>query len=377
MTARLAGYANRRLNEIVVAGSHDAGIYVEAKDNVQTQALNIYQQADAGVRFFDIRVAVQAIELNDGTTRNVSKAFHLDQSLIGGKKKQTQSMGRFGGWGGSLQSILMDAQRYVVQYPTEFLILKFSKSFGWPAIFTMCKNVLGNDQYRPQWGWQNLNMATVGNLAGKVVTIFPDSLIAEMRQSNVINIQNQNDWGLLPFTELYNKKTKTCNAYSSIRNGLQYFGKFSSTSDIAANTKKQTKLMVSGGTTADPAVVGMMYWTTTGLIANIRERNDRMWTGPSQTSLANTWSRGLESSIRNQLGQKQNLLDVINLNHGNLLKSFMPNIVMMDFSNRTRCDTVYALNTVTANDLNQMIDRHRPAVVENLRKQQERIARAS
>jgi hypothetical protein len=273
--------------------------------------------------------------------------------------------------------MLMDAQRYVVQYPTEFLILKFSKSFGWPAIFTMCKNVLGNDQYRPQWGWQNLNMATVGNLAGKVVTIFPDSLIAEMRQSNVINIQNQNDWGLLPFTELYNKKTKTCNAYSSIRNGLQYFGKFSSTSDIAANTKKQTKLMVSGGTTADPAVVGMMYWTTTGLIANIRERNDRMWTGPSQTSLANTWSRGLESSIRNQLGQKQNLLDVINLNHGNLLKSFMPNIVMMDFSNRTRCDTVYALNTVTANDLNQMIDRHRPAVVENLRKQQERIARAS
>ena len=54
-----------------------------------------FEQAMAGIRFFDIRIAVQAIQMNDGTTVNVSKAFHLDQKLIGGKKNATQSMGKF------------------------------------------------------------------------------------------------------------------------------------------------------------------------------------------------------------------------------------------------------------------------------------------
>ncbi len=377
MTARLVGYANRKLNEIVIPGSHDGGIYMYAKDNVQTQALNIFEQAMAGIRFFDIRIAVQAIRMNDGTTVNVSKAFHLDQKLIGGKKNTTQSMGKFGGWGGSLQQILMDAQRYVTQYPSEFLILKFSKSFGWPNIFTLCKNILGNDQYKPNWGFRNLNTATVGSLAGKVITLFPPAILAEFEQKGVLDIRNvaDTDWGFLPFKELYNAETKKCDSYDMAGNGLQYFGKFSSTSKVDDNTRKQRKLMESGGGSADPAVVGMMYWTTTGLFANIRNRNDTMWTNGSQSALINTWTSGLEGSIRNQLGHKQNLLEVLNMNHGNMLKAFMPNIVMMDFSNRQRCNTIYGLNGVTPQDLDRMIDRQRPDIVDKLRKEQETASR--
>ena len=47
---------NKQLNEIVVAGSHDAGI-TKGSANVRTQVLNIGDQARAGVRVFDLRIA--------------------------------------------------------------------------------------------------------------------------------------------------------------------------------------------------------------------------------------------------------------------------------------------------------------------------------
>jgi hypothetical protein len=49
----------RQLNQIVVVGSHDAGI-TEGGKNVQTQSRNILEQAQAGVRVFDLRIAGQS-----------------------------------------------------------------------------------------------------------------------------------------------------------------------------------------------------------------------------------------------------------------------------------------------------------------------------
>src|SRR5258708_16841961 len=46
---------NKRLNEIVMAGSHDAGVTF-GKDNTQTQDLDILGQATACVRLLDIRI---------------------------------------------------------------------------------------------------------------------------------------------------------------------------------------------------------------------------------------------------------------------------------------------------------------------------------
>ena len=46
----------KQLNQIVMAGSHDAGV-TEGGGNVQTQNMDIFLQAYAGVRLFDIRIA--------------------------------------------------------------------------------------------------------------------------------------------------------------------------------------------------------------------------------------------------------------------------------------------------------------------------------
>lgn len=355
MTARLNAYANKRLNEIVFPGSHDGGIYLHAKTNVQTQKLDIQQQAMAGIRFFDIRVAVHKVQ-NPGGAQYIHTAYHLSDKLVKGKKKDHQSMRGIGGWGGDLATILTQARAYVIAYPTEFIVLKFSKSFGWDQIVLACKNILGNYQFRQRI---NLNQAPVNTLAGHVITLFPDPEITKLVQKNQLNLLNPADKGFLPFIELYDKDSGQSKAYDDSRPGLQYFGKFSSTDKVKKNTKKQTKTIVSGGLTCNPRVVGMMYWTTTGTFGNIRDRNKSMWTYGNQFALQQTWGSGLKTAIDTQLGrQVHNIYDVLALrsDSGRLLKTFMPNIVMMDFSNRRKADTIYALNDVTTKMLEGMID---------------------
>ena len=48
--------AEKRLNEIVMAGSHDAGI-TRGGGNAMTQKYDILGQTIAGVRLFDLRIA--------------------------------------------------------------------------------------------------------------------------------------------------------------------------------------------------------------------------------------------------------------------------------------------------------------------------------
>src|SRR4051794_18116244 len=58
--------ADKRLNDIVMAGSHDAGI-TGGGSNVQTQDLDIGGQASAGVRLFDLRIAGASVTTQHGT----------------------------------------------------------------------------------------------------------------------------------------------------------------------------------------------------------------------------------------------------------------------------------------------------------------------
>ena len=76
--------AGKRLNEIVIAGSHDAGI-TSGGANVQTQNVDIAGQAVAGVRLFDLRIAGRAMMLTSpqhtGKVMSLT-AFHADGVLM-------------------------------------------------------------------------------------------------------------------------------------------------------------------------------------------------------------------------------------------------------------------------------------------------------
>jgi hypothetical protein len=355
----LSNYQNLRLNEVIIPGSHDAGVYTLNSANVQTQDLDIDSQANAGCRFFDLRIATVKRKVQ-GQVVYEHKAFHLDQKLVVNHKvKNTpgitsyQNVGHAGGWGDGLTNMLAQARAFVVANATEFLILKFSKCKNWSAIADACVTQLGTEHYT---GAGNINTCTVGSLAGKVITVFDESAGPEL--APVIAAFNGQPHGIRFVRTLYDNDSGTSRAYDPNFSGIQYFGKFSSTDKVDTNTKKQAGILTGGAATHIDAL-GMMYWTTTGIFGSIRTRNDQMWTQTNIRALQQTWNSGLEAAIQSRFGRERD--DALRLAMtsggalGGRLKAFMPNIVMMDFVDLQKCTIIDQLNVVAATSLQQLM----------------------
>jgi hypothetical protein len=356
VAGRLDSYRSKRLNQIVIPGAHDAGVYTANTSFTRTQSLDIGAQAADGCRFFDLRIAARA-NLSGGVTH---RAFHADPFLVrslpltGNRNVQKfQMLSGFGAWGGKLTDILDQAADFVDKNPTEFLILKFSKCFNWPDIARTCAQRLTQPKdvwYRPKAN--NLNVTQVKDLCPKVITLFDvsakkelDPIVASLGQHGIIYFQSLFDGGT--------GKTYVPNPKFPL---MQYFGKFSSTPNIDTNTQKQRDILLAGAPT-HPDVIGMMYWTTTGatlttFLSSIKERNDRMWSKTNVDALQKTWETGLKEAIEDRLGNRARH-DPSTISAGSY-KSFMPNIVMMDFVNSAKCDTVYQLNDVAGQELKKL-----------------------
>jgi hypothetical protein len=344
----LQNYQNQRLNEIVIPGAHDAGLYTDVNQAAKTQSLNLGQQAAAGCRFFDLRVAMQSL----GGGRVAASTYHSPKVTGAGGRTQGITLGS---WGDTLGQMLTQAMVFVLANPTEFLILKFSKSYNYTHIADQCRNILGHIWYT---GGGNLNTRTVQQLSRTVVTLFEPSAQAEL---TAWQQQHPGANGILYFKELYDSKRKTTRVYDPNLSGLQYFGKYSQTQDIGENAAKQARLFSEAGAAVHMDAVGMMYWTTTNtarslFLANIRSRNDRMWGPANQGALAATWRSGLQASIQHRLGREW---PTMSLNAGGALggrlKSFMPNIVMMDFVDVQKCTIVDNMNQLAAQELQQLV----------------------
>jgi hypothetical protein len=342
---------NKRLYQIVVAGSHDAGI-TSGKKNEKTQSLGIGDQARAGVRVFDLRIKAFA---TDSTVKGVKmvemRAYH------GSTNDAKKSRAVFGIAGDShnivrsemktgmgvasedLRTMLSEAKAFVSSQEgsTEFLILKFDKCTNWSAIAQQCVRDLGDRLYTDGG---NLNRKTLAELAGRVIVLFS----AKGLKESTIGTQQ----GILCFKNL----TEEGSGYSADFPGLQYFGKGGTTlnpfaNKFKANIKKQTKLMTKAAEKGNEEIIGMMYWTTTGLTESIKKRNDGMWDDPGKARLRRLWEGGLGEFVDdrvtmrspNPLAEAQNRL------------GFFPNIVMIDFADSSKCQAIYDLNQVAAHAL--------------------------
>jgi hypothetical protein len=342
--------ATKQLNQIVFAGSHDAAI-TEGGKNVKTQSLDIAGQAEAGVRLFDLRIGAAAGTGAVGGTKTAElRAFHgalkheVKTRHIGGHVQQIdRNKLKYGEWGLGLEGMLADARRFVSgKFKDEFLILKFDKCSNWNLIAEACVRLLGDTIYK---GAGNLNKKTLQDLRGKVVCLFTMDGITEVRPNYPVGS------GILGIKSLYSKDGPPA-VYVPNFDGMQYFGKGGTSvtnpfGKIGQNKKKQAKLM-SEGADGNPDVMGMMYWTTTGLAESIRERNDTMWTGSNVTALRRLWSNGLAESIESRMTKH---VDPTSHASGGVLKAFMPNIIMIDFADPSKCRTIYDLNSVAATAL--------------------------
>ena len=172
--------SDKKLRDIVFAGSHDAGITSGGK-NEKTQSQDILGQAQSGVRMYDLRIMAGTV----GSGHNKSAqlmAYHgkgkeatsESRFMVGSGKKTTieRSKLKYGVWGLGLDGMLKDAVAFVGRNKSEFLIFKFDKCTNWNLIAENCVRVCGDYLYD---GKGDLNRKTLGELGGKVICLFAES----------------------------------------------------------------------------------------------------------------------------------------------------------------------------------------------------------
>jgi hypothetical protein len=345
---------DKQLNEIVIAGSHDAGITSGAK-NVKTQTYDIKGQAQAGVRIFDLRIAATSGAKVDGVKSVELKSFHAPGLKNETKTRHLDGVGTVeldrskfksgGDWGMGLTDILDGAKKFVQSDAgkTEFLLLKFDKSTNWTWIAEACTRLLGDTIYK---GGGNLNTTKLKELQGKVVVLFSGAGASECR------VRFGPEDGILTWKNLYDKKTGGTE-YDPKHAGLQYYGKGGTSLNpfkdkIADNVAKQGKLMQGAKVFGLEEVVRMMYWTSTGLTESIETRNDTMWQTPNVARMKKLWKEGLEEYI---MYTNPLLLPEGSPAVGPTRKRYMPNIVMIDFADDAKCRIIRGLNDLSPDDL--------------------------
>lgn len=166
------------LRQIVMPGSHDAGVYGTAKtvlrnnrfvknSYVVCQHSDFSKQALAGSRFFDCRVFQQKVA--PGQYEQKLGHFAMER-----KKSSTPAMG---GYGGALEAVLRSAFEFVLGHPSEFVILRFSHTYHPDACVQEIYQIIQGDQRFGQATYKETgNIATkpISSLRGKVIMVFDE-----------------------------------------------------------------------------------------------------------------------------------------------------------------------------------------------------------
>jgi hypothetical protein len=356
--------ASKKLRDIVFAGSHDAGI-TSGSGNAQTQSLDIFQQAQAGIRLFDLRILARTVNNNGNKTGELVSyhGSHSDSTKTrsmrgtGQDENIVRSKMRTGTFGMALVDMLNAARRYVAQN-NEFLIFKFDKCTNYDLIARTCEEILQdgiNSTYLYTDGG-SINTKTLSDLKGKVICVFPKAGLAEIAD---IPGKTKSERGFLGFSNLVKGGD-----YDGDFEGLQYFGKggtslnpfkggITQTGKMDENQRKQLKLLNKMNSQLSPYssdVIGMMYWTSTGIFGNINARNNVMWQRQG-AGLNAMWTQGLQECIDQRVQANR----IKGSKHGGIkcLKTFMPNIVMIDFADENKGQIIYDLNLVAEQTLSE------------------------
>ena len=91
----------------------------------------------------------------------------------------------------------------------------------------------------------------------------------------------------------------------------------------------------------------MMYWTSTGTLTSIKTRNKLMWGDSGVRRMDEIWNAGLDTAIETQLQRDE----ICWGRRGGVtrMKAYFPNIIMIDFADPGKCQTIYDLNTAADN----------------------------
>jgi hypothetical protein len=181
---------NRKLFELCLPGSHDAGVYRDLKRNytheinpgamTRCQNENIREQAMCGSRVFDIRVFLRK-------DRSANTDGYTEIPTMGHFALET-THGKGGDYGGTLITALHDAALFLKEQPSEFLIFRIGHTKCTEKVAEVLKHFRWDTKHRDEddadaahrqvviYTGANGNLAHLGyqQLKGKLLLVFDD-----------------------------------------------------------------------------------------------------------------------------------------------------------------------------------------------------------
>ncbi len=343
----LALYPTRRLGELVMPGSHDAGVYRNAivkksvakvlakKSKIACQDHDFLEQAKAGVRFFDARVYLKG-----------------SAPTLGHFAADSQH-GILGGYGGSFVALLESSFAYVETYWSEFLILRITHTQCTAEVGAVIRDFVDD----PKHTWRkkclyanttaNIAQRSVGELAGKVILAFDGKfnkiMFTNWTENKTTDEEKQarQQHGALPTPT---KKFKTGGQGIADNYGMHVFKYFkNTTSDNAPG------VCTCGEYTGRTAGQDMQnVWDRQ--LQNVHEHANHLGNKTSNHLLFLYWQQtggNVEANTRaatNPVGPHAQLGPFIAHIKQNFQKKHWPNIISHDFVNDQTCEQIIDMN---------------------------------
>lgn len=312
-----------RLRELVLPGSHDAGVYGNyvftvnsPKSWARCQGSNIYNQAMHGSRMFDCRVFLKR---NAETKKLVPTMGHFFQEKAKNKKGET---GSGGAYGGTLRTAVLDAIDFVRKHSTEFLILRFSHTYCPTEVGAALSELMkeGSNMNYICTSSRNIARRRIADLRGKVIMVFASEFHTGFNHNN----------GYLPFYK-YEPGVPT-------DAGICTCGIYKGSSEMKSVHKTAEKSFKEHKEHfRDPSDhLHFVYWQQTLKPGNIQEKT----LSPNTKTLIGKKEQAYTGGAHANLGT---FLDEIKTNvaKGDWL---LPNIISHDFVTEQTCSQIIALN---------------------------------
>ncbi|MCF6281465.1 MAG: hypothetical protein L3J28_04505 [Candidatus Polarisedimenticolaceae bacterium] len=166
------------LSEIVMPGSHDAGVFEDQQTNAGIlgskkaaicQSGGLKSQLEAGSRLFDLRARLvrQTNLIGDGNS-----PFEPTTSVDKGRVRFYHGGKKLGTKGGGVAEQLEEVKAFLQDNRTEFCILRFTKTQCPNAVTNLVNEILGDLLYT---AGGNLAKHKVDRMQGRVIAVFDGS----------------------------------------------------------------------------------------------------------------------------------------------------------------------------------------------------------
>ncbi|NWD66425.1 hypothetical protein HX870_02160 [Pseudomonas gingeri] len=298
MEALLAKRPWVTLNDVVMPGSHDAGMCKTESSgslggggsSAETQRLSIVEQLNAGSRYFDLRVH-----------RRANGDYHF-----GHFSNDSNSLGAFGE---RVEVVLDGIKSFLQTNAKECVILKWSHTgdlINMNSLLAVIKNRLGNAFYQAPNPGGVLARKRLADFAGHALCVFDTDFAGQL----------QADPKLYAYHDVADGATRgDANQTASKAAGLTVYDRYANNVDAGVVvTDQQHKLVTNGG--QGNSFLFVLSWFATGAVGNTLDIQ----------ALAHTLHPRLAQFLQKCKG------------------GLRPNVVYLDFIEQDLCSLIIELN---------------------------------